>query len=149
MLRTATVSFTSPGERLLLINTPIKDAPWFLEASGYLNNESMPYLNAAIQAARHGEPYCPVLDLTLVEQIDTDASEQLANLVERGEVNLLSETPPDQQLPARLAVVLRESRLEAAESILSLVRQRRNDGLADCPVIAQMLARLQRPGMPL
>ena len=144
MLSTDNTSFASPGERLLLINTPMKDATWFLEASGYLNKESMPYLIAAIQAARHGEPFCPVVDLTLVEQIDTEAGEQLADLVERGDVNLLGETPPGQNRPPRLAVMLKESRLEAIESILSVVRLRRLDGLADCPVSGELLARLQR-----
>ena len=147
MISTITTSFTSPGERMLLISTPINDAPWYLQASGFLNDDSMPYLYAAIQAAGHGEPFCPVLDLTLVEQIDTAAGEQLADLVERGDVNLLSEIPANQTLTPRLAVMLRESRLEAAESILSLVRQRRHQGLADCPVSAQLLTRLQSPGI--
>ena len=52
---------------MLLTYAPIADAPWYLVASGSLTVDSIPYVVAAVQAARYGQLFCPVLDLTLVE----------------------------------------------------------------------------------
>ncbi len=81
-----------------------------------------------------------MLDLTLVERVDREAGERLAEMVARGEVNLLG---GDLVLPMHLAAVVRESHLEAVEAVLTLVRQRRHDGIDDTPALSALLERIR------
>ncbi len=133
---------------MLLITAPIADAPWYLMASGPLSVDSMPHVLAAIQAVRYGEVICPVLDLTTVDLIDAEAGNRLAEMVDRGDMNILGPGMSLASVPARLAAVVRESHLEAMETVLALIRRRRHDGIADHPAIAGLLDRLRTPDTP-
>lgn len=113
--------------------------PWYVLATGPLTTQSFSHLEAATQAAQHGEISAPILDLSLLDRIDPDAADQLVGMVERCEVSLLA---PDLDaigaMPARLTTILRESHLEAVEALLTLVRRRRFEGLSDGPVLAEL-----------
>ncbi len=129
---------------MFTLSTPLIDAPWYVLATGPLTVQSLPYVEASIQAARYGEVSPPVLDLSMLEGIDPDAAVRLASMVQSGEVSLLA---PDlasiQALPALLSAIVRESHLEAVEAVLALVRQRRYEGLSDGEVLAALLKRIR------
>ena len=106
--------------------------------------QSLPYVEASIQAAQYGEVSPPVLDLSMLDGIDPDAAVRLASMVQSGDVSLLA---PDlasiQALPALLSAIVRESHLEAVEAVLALVRQRRYEGFSDSEVLAALLKRIR------
>jgi hypothetical protein len=122
------------------IRTPITGAPWYFCASGHITADSVRQVEAVVSAASSGQDASPVLDLTLVERVDREAGERLAEMVARGEVNLLG---GDLVLPMHLAAVVRESHLEAVEAVLTLVRQRRHDGIDDTPALSALLERIR------
>jgi hypothetical protein len=97
-------------------------------------------VEAVVSATRADQKSSPVLDLTLVERVDREAGERLAEMVARGEINLLG---GHLVLPARLATVVRESHLEAVEAVLALIRQLRHDGIDDTPTLAALLERIR------
>ena len=111
---------------MFTVSTPLLDAPWYVMATGPLTTQSFSHLEAAIQAAQYGEISAPILDLSLLDRIDPDAADQLAGMVERGEVSLLAPAPDAiNGMPPRLTTILRESHLEAVEALFTLVRRRR------------------------
>jgi len=124
------------------IRTPITGAPWYLCATGHVTADSVKHIEVAVSTVPEASTL--VLDLTLVERVDREAGERLAEMAARGEVNLLGGVLV---LPAQLAAMVRESHLEAVEAVLALVRQRRHDGLDDTPAIAALLERI-RPVAP-
>lgn len=129
---------------MFTISTPLIDAPWYVLATGPLTVQSLPYVEASIQAAQYGEVSPPVLDLSMLDGIDPDAAVRLASMVQSGDVSLLA---PDlasiQALPALLSAIVRESHLEAVEAVLALVRQRRYEGFSDSEVLAALLKRIR------
>jgi hypothetical protein len=142
-LSTQEQSLSSPGERMLIISSPLAEAPWYLEASGSLTVDSITHLRAAIQAAQHGELDIPVLDITKVQSIEPAAGDALASMVLAGEISLLGANSMQPPMPIRLAAVFRESRLEATEAIFALIRQRRHDGIADTEAVSRLLDHLR------
>ncbi len=47
---------------MFTLSTPLIDAPWYVLATGPLTVQSLPYVEASIQAAQYGEVSPPVLD---------------------------------------------------------------------------------------
>ena len=134
---------------MFTVSTPLVDAPWYVVATGPLTTQSFSHLEAAIQAAQHGETSAPILDLALLDMIDPDAADRLAGMVERGEVSLLAPDPEAvNAMPVRLTMILRESHLEAVDALLTLVRRRRYDGFSDGPVLTELLKRIRTASQP-
>lgn len=127
---------------MIRISSPISDAPWFLMASGALSEGNVAQVVAAIDTLGTSDRARPVLDLLHVEPVETGAILALGKLVERGLVNLMfKQARLAGTLPARMAAVLGESHVEAWEAVLAHIRNRREQGLADCPGIESLLAR--------
>ena len=122
------------------IRTPIAGAPWYFCTTGHITADSVRQVEAVVSATRADQKSSPVLDLTLVERVDREAGERLAEMVARGEINLLG---GHLVLPVRLATVVRESHLEAVEAVLALIRQLRHDGIDDTPTLAALLERIR------
>jgi hypothetical protein len=133
---------------MFLISAPITEAPWYLLANGPLSVGSLPHVLAAVQAARYGEVMCPVLDLTMAGPVDADAGKCLAEMVDRGDLNVLGPGINHVSMAPGLAAVIRESHLEALETVVALIRRRRHEGLADSATISDLLDRLRMPGTP-
>lgn len=125
------------------VSSPLSDAPWYKTVSGSLHQGSVSQMITAIdEAAKATARERPVIDLSTAECVETGVVIQLAELVERGQLNLvvqLGRLVP--ALPARLAAVLGESQVEARETLLGHIKQRREQGLEDCDAIRAMLTR--------
>lgn len=122
------------------IRNPITGAPWYFCAIGHVTADSVKQIEAVVSAACPDKISRPVLDLTLVDRVDREAGERLAEMAANGEVNLLGGTL---DLPEHLAAVVRESHLEAMEAVLALIRQLRHDGIDDTPALAALLERIR------
>lgn len=128
---------------MLIISAPLADAPWYLAASGKLTAETFQTLLDFLAEARASGSYSYVLDFTSVEHVDHEAGNRLAGMVERGEVSLFGANLVDSKGPGRREAIFQESHLEAAETLLAWLRDRRAEGQEEEPATVELLNRLR------